>query len=69
MWKIDQTEIQTIQKKQTLEAQRIKKTPTEARCPKAVLVLLHIQLHQPWEEKMGLLMLLLVVMAASSHLE
>lgn len=35
----------------------------------AVLVLLHIQLRQPWEEKMGLLMLLLVVMAASSHLE
>lgn len=34
----------------------------------AVLVLLHIQLRQPWEEKMGLLMLLLVVMAASSHL-
>ena len=26
-------------------------------------------LHQPWEEKMGLLMLLLVVMADSSHLQ
>lgn len=30
--------------------------------------LLRIELLQPWEEKMGLLMLLLVVMAASSHL-
>lgn len=36
---------------------------------RGVLVLLHVPRRQPWEEKMGLLMLLLVVMAASSHLE
>lgn len=40
-----------------------------AQCPETAVVLFHFQQHQPWEEKMGLLMLLLVVMAANSHLE
>ena len=63
-------QIQTLQKKQSFGAQLIRKIKAQSpETERGVLVLLHIRRRQPWEEKMGLLMLLLVVMAASSHLE
>lgn len=54
--------IQTIQKPSSIR--KIK-----AQCPETESgFCFTFKLLQPWEEKMGLLMLLLVVMAASSHL-